>query len=154
MPGFSATLPGGSREFTRGVLFDAGLDLVFNRDPIFFLATVDYGVSAELRVLSGSFQVGAEVGLGELLVPLALRGSAGLLIGHLKVESPNFGKFDSGVGLVLRVELAGQIDRSLFASFWLEYRQMEFDFQPAVTGGDDAAGGAMIAGGFSLSLQF
>jgi hypothetical protein len=154
IPDFHATVATGSREFTRGSLFDLGVDVSFAYSPWFLTLSGDYAFSAELAVVGGSLQAGIEVELGELFVPLTLRPSAGVLFATLDVDEPRFGEFKAGVGFLLRVELAGRVAKSLTASIWADFRNVEFDFKPTVVGGDNSAGGATFAVGLSLAYRF
>lgn len=154
MPGFRALVPGGLREFTDRALVDIGVDFSMTIDPVFLLASIDYGTYGEVSVRSGSIQVGIEAGVGELVFPLSVRGSVGVLFAELEVDETRFGEFDHGVGFLARAELMARVSGRVGASLWVDFRHVEFDYEPQVVGGDKTAGGAMIAAGLSVVLRF
>jgi hypothetical protein len=98
--------------------------------------------------------VGIEADVGELVFPLSFRGSAGVLFAELEVDETRFGEFDHGVGFLARAELAARVSRRFTTSLWVDFRHVEFDFEPQTTGGDKTAGGATVAAGLSVVLRF
>jgi len=154
LPDFKSTIPAGGREFTRTALFDVGVDFSLLFDSVFVGSSIDYALTNELSIFSFSAQAGFEADLGKLLVPLSLRASAGIMLAELDVDEESFGDFDHGVGFLARVELTGRVTSSVVASLWVDYRHIEFDYEPTVLSGDDKAGGATFAVGLSVGLRF
>ena len=154
IPDFKAVIATGKREITNDALFDLGIDGSLEFDSFFVLLSADYAFSNEISIVSGSIQAGLQVDLGELLLPLTLRGSAGVLFARMDVEEPRFGDFDNGMGFLGRLELEGRISETVTTSLWVDYRHIEFDFKPTVLGGDKFAGGSTFAVGLSLGLRF
>jgi glycerophosphoryl diester phosphodiesterase len=154
IPDFKAMTPAGSREISRTALFDVGMDFSLDVAPFFVQSSFDYALSSELSIISFSVQAGLETDLGKLVVPLSLRASAGVIFAELEVDDSRFGNFDHAVGFLVRAELMGRVSSSVVASLWVDYRQVEFDFDPVVTSGDDTAGGATFAVGLSVGVRF
>ncbi|MBI4566511.1 MAG: hypothetical protein HY716_17675 [Planctomycetes bacterium] len=79
--------------------------------------------------------------------------SAGALVGSFDIDAAGFGDFDTSWGYQFRGSATLQRDSVSF-SIWLDYRNIEFKFEPEVLEGDRRAGGATAAGGVSLGVVF
>ncbi len=154
IPEFKSMIAAGRREFERMALFDVGLDFSLDVKPFYVQSSFEYAVSSEISIISFSVQGGVEAELGTLGVPLAFRGSVGVIFSQLEVDEPAFGDFDHGIGFLARTELVARVSESVVASLWVDFRHIEFDFRPTVLGGDDSAGGATVAVGLSIGIRF
>jgi glycerophosphoryl diester phosphodiesterase len=154
IPEFKSVIPAGRREFQRMALFDVGLDFSLDVRPFYVQSSFEYALSSEISIISFSLQGGVEADLGNVGIPLAFRGAAGVIFSQLEVDEPAFGDFDHGIGFLARAELVGRVSESVVASLWVDFRHIEFDFKPAVLSGDDSAGGATVAVGLSIGVRF
>ena len=79
---------------------------------------------------------------------------AGVLVGHLDVHVPNFGRFDRAIGVGAGLELGWTISSQLSFQIYAEYRLLKFEYLVPVASGNTAIGGHTVAFGIGLDFRY
>jgi hypothetical protein len=126
-------------------------------DHVVLLATYEASLASKLTIMAGGVYVGVRdhpkprYGKG---VPDEVMLYAGVLLGRVDVDEPEFGNFDRGVGFAGGVELGWSIAEGMVVGLYGEYRNLKFDYQRDILSGDDTLGGSSVWVGLGLDYRF
>ena len=156
---FEADRAGGVRVTSDGsTMASAGIDVgtELYRGVILF-GTVEESAARNQRARAAGAYLGYRERPAESIgrgVPDEVTLYAGGLWGSFEVDESGFGDFDDAFGFGGGIELAWRLGRSSAISLLAEYRFLEFDYEPDVTGGDTKAGGSTGWLGIGIDLRF
>jgi len=158
---FDAVVPTGVREIGREGLVEIGADLGYAYRSLSLYVTADYAASSDVEVLLGGISVGwtAEIPRYDILLLEYFEGlsahlGAGAIAGTFEVSESGFGDFEDGVGFQGRIAFGVPLGESTRLDFWVDYRDIQFDYEGGVIKGDEHAVGSSFAVGGGLVLRF
>lgn len=79
---------------------------------------------------------------------------AGVVFGSIKVNEPDFGEFDHGIGFGGGLDFGWLLSPRWSVDFLAEYRYLKFDYKRDVVSGDNSIGGHSVWIGLGLSVRF
>ncbi len=153
---FDSLTTSGRRQVTNEALATGGVDLGYRIGNLSFYGTADFAGSKDLHILLAGVHVGTTKLLPEYSIPSPtwIHAAIGGIAGDYDVYDNDFGKFDTAFGFQARLLLGWDIARSSQFTLWVDYREIQFDYNEAVIEGDKHAVGTSAAFGLSLIFLF
>lgn len=151
---FDAVTTAGRRKIDQSLLFDAGVEVRGDLDPFTLTLAGDYAVGKDLQLTLGTVLVGVKIAIDDSPSPIELHLAVGPAFGALEVDLPSFGNFKSALGFEARLRTLAWFNDRIGLEFWFDYRQLRFDYEPAVISGDTHPQAGSIAFGAGLVLRF